>query len=324
MFLPRLSSAAAGRRVGGASSGGGLSSTTTSSPTPAGAGTGGGLVTAQQPQQQQQQASNPAQQTSGNGGVGSSGRQRPSVEASASKQHALPVPAVSVLRRIVILGARNSGKSSVAYRFAEARFENEYDPTIENTFRARIEVRGVSFVCDLLDTAGQDESSSFSRHATVGVHGYCMMFSLTSLQSFYAVQAVHDRITDLVGMFTVPIILVGTKSDDEENREVTRPLAEELARAWGCAYVECSAKSDIGVSEVFQTLLFEIERDSGLLSSNLRSSSWGGVAEQRFEPGAGSSGPYAVSGSGAPAAGSTTTSTSRGTPPAASAGCVMQ
>jgi Ras family protein len=174
---------------------------------------------------------------------------------------------VEVVRKIVMLGARNSGKSSVVHRFAQKRFGSSYDPTIESTIRTKTVVKDVTFLCDVIDTAGQDEYSTFSRQATVGVHGYCMVFSVTSLQSFQAIQKIYERITDLVGSYTVPIVLVGTKSDDETHREVPTAAGLSLAGSWGAAYVECSAKSDFGIREVFTTLLQEIERDSGLLAS---------------------------------------------------------
>lgn len=180
---------------------------------------------------------------------------------------------VEVVRKIVMLGARNSGKSSVVHRFAEKRFGAAYDPTIESTIRAKINLKGVTFICDLLDTAGQDEYSNFSRQATVGVHGYCMVFSVTSMQSFLAIQKIHDRITELVGSYTVPTVLVGTKSDDETRREVPTSAGDALAESWGTAYIECSAKSDFGIYDVFDTLLHEIERDSGLLASKSSESS---------------------------------------------------
>lgn len=173
---------------------------------------------------------------------------------------------IEVVRKVVMLGARNSGKSSVVHRFAERRFGAAYDPTIESTIRAKINIKGINFLCDVIDTAGQDEYSSFSRQATVGVHGYCMVFSVTSLQSFQAIQKIRDRIAELVGSYTVPIVLVGTKSDDETHREVSSAAGESLAEAWGAAYVECSAKSDFGIEDVFTSLLYEIERDSGLLA----------------------------------------------------------
>jgi Ras family protein len=192
--------------------------------------------------------------------------QRPSARSFDGGRSQISGTGVEVVRKVVMLGARNSGKSSVVHRFAERRFGAAYDPTIESTIRAKILIKGIAFMCDLLDTAGQDEYSSFSRQATVGVHGYCMVFSVTSMQSFQAIQKIHDRVTELVGLYTVPIVLVGTKSDDETRREVPTIAGEALADSWGASYVECSAKSDYGIEDVFLTLLYEIERDSGLLA----------------------------------------------------------
>ena len=172
-----------------------------------------------------------------------------------------------VVRKLVLLGARDSGKSSVALRFAEKRFGGTYDPTIETSLRAQICFSGITFTCELLDTAGQDEYSSFSRQSLLGVHGFCLFFSITSLQSFMALQKIHDRLSELVGFFSVPMVLVGAKCDDETRRQVSKAQGEALAEAWGCSYVECSAKSNYGIDEIFVTLLVEIDKDSGLLEA---------------------------------------------------------
>ena len=48
------------------------------------------------------------------------------------------------------------------------------------------------------------------------------------------------------------IVLVGTKVDDVENREVTREQAEEICRQYGCiAYFETSATTGENVDDAF-------------------------------------------------------------------------
>ena len=52
------------------------------------------------------------------------------------------------------------------------------------------------------------------------------------------------------------------------DREVSTAEGRQLAESWGVPFLECSSKRNYKVTEVFVTLLHEIERcnDSGLLN----------------------------------------------------------
>lgn len=56
----------------------------------------------------------------------------------------------------------------------------------------------------------------------------------------------------------VPILLVATKSDREEKREVTTREGQELASSLGLQFIETSAKLGTNVDEAFQVLLRSI------------------------------------------------------------------
>lgn len=51
--------------------------------------------------------------------------------------------------------------------------------------------------------------------------------------------------------------MVGNKSDvDVTHRQIEREEAEAIAKfEWRCGYVECSAKDNVGIVEVFKALL---------------------------------------------------------------------
>ncbi|KAI9905864.1 hypothetical protein PsorP6_014119 [Peronosclerospora sorghi] len=51
-------------------------------------------------------------------------------------------------------------------------------------------------------------------------------------------------------------------------REVTVEEGQMLASTWECPFVECSAKDNENINEVFTYLIKEIERDSGLLEES--------------------------------------------------------
>lgn len=66
----------------------------------------------------------------------------------------------------------------------------------------------------------------------------------------------------------VPRVLVGTKKDMKESRQVSAVDAQKLADSWGVPYIECSSKTGEKIADVFHLLLKEVESDDGLLVEN--------------------------------------------------------
>lgn len=172
-----------------------------------------------------------------------------------------------VHRKIAVLGLRAVGKSSLTNAFVIGMYSDNYDPTIENTHHKTIRFRKAHFATDIIDTAGMDEYSSISRNASVGVHGYALVFSLTSRSSFENVIKINEALLNALGDAPdVPRVLVGSKKDLSDEREVMYQQAQSLADSWHIPYLECSSKTGENVAEVFHTLLKEIEKDDGLLN----------------------------------------------------------
>ena len=184
--------------------------------------------------------------------------------------NSLPAPSSQpsvVSRKIALLGFRAVGKSSLSTHFVQGTFGERYDPTIENTYHKTIRFRRVHFATDIVDTAGMDEFSRLSRNASVGVHGYVMVFSLISRQSFDKIRMINESLLNLLGSPTdCPRILCGSMCDLTGQRQVNREEAEELAEEWGVPYIEFSSKTGENTREVFHQLLGEIEKEGDLLN----------------------------------------------------------
>jgi len=174
-----------------------------------------------------------------------------------------------VNRKIAVLGFRAVGKTSLTNAFVSGTFSDNYDPTIENTHHKTIRFRKVHFATDIIDTAGMDEYSSISRNASVGVHGYVLVFSTTSRSSFDNVIKINEALLNALGDAPdVPRVLVGSMKDLVDEREVVLQQAQSLADSWRIPYLECSSKTGENVPEVFHTLLKEVERDNALLNES--------------------------------------------------------
>ncbi|XP_072349890.1 GTP-binding protein Rheb-like isoform X4 [Scyliorhinus torazame] len=166
-------------------------------------------------------------------------------------------------RKIAVLGYRSVGKSSLTIQFVEGQFIDCYDPTIENTFNKTINFDGQDFYLQLVDTAGQDEYSIFSRSHTVDVHGYVLVYSVTSMKSFEVIKAIRSKLLDMVGKIQIPTVLVANKRDLSEQRVVQTEEGKKLADSWGAAFLESSAKQNDTTVEIFKMMIQEIEKADG-------------------------------------------------------------
>jgi small GTP-binding protein len=164
-------------------------------------------------------------------------------------------------RTIAVLGSPAVGKSSLTIQFVENHFVDSYYPTIENTFNKVIRYRGQEIAAEIIDTAGQAEHSIFNSAHAVGIHGYILVYSVTSKQSFEMVKIIREKILNYTGTESVPMVLVGNKTDLHMQRQLQPEDGKKLARQWNCAFVEASAKHNENTTRLFELMISEIEKN---------------------------------------------------------------
>lgn len=169
-------------------------------------------------------------------------------------------------RKIAVMGYRSVGKSSLCIQFVEGQFVDSYDPTIENTFVKSTRINSQKYELKLVDTAGQDEYSIFPSQYSIDVHGYVLVYSITSTKSFEIVKLIYEKLLDIIGKVHVPIVLVGNKTDLHMERNVSTEEGKKLAEEWKAIFLETSAKQNASVAEVFHGLLAEIEKTEGTMN----------------------------------------------------------
>ncbi|CAE1165016.1 RHEB [Acanthosepion pharaonis] len=171
-------------------------------------------------------------------------------------------------RRIAMMGYRSVGKTSLVLRFVTCKFDEGYDPTIENTYTKSVNVAGQVYQLQVIDTAGQDEYSVTPNDYYMNVDGYILVYSITSQRSLDIIKLIYNKISDMKGKIWVPIVLVGNKTDLEEDRAVTMEDGKKLADEWSIPFLEVSAKTDESVEEVFAQLIKAIQRRETVKDKN--------------------------------------------------------
>lgn len=163
-------------------------------------------------------------------------------------------------RKIAVVGSRSVGKSSMTVRFVEDHFVESYYPTIENQFSKTINYKNQDYAIEILDTAGQDEFSIMNEKHLVGIHGYLLVYSVTSRQSFELIEFIRDKILNSIGNDDLPMVLVGNKCDLSYQRQVDTKEGEELAKKFKCSFLETSVRNNHNVNLAFESLIDEIEK----------------------------------------------------------------
>ncbi|ORY02325.1 ras-2 [Basidiobolus meristosporus CBS 931.73] len=168
----------------------------------------------------------------------------------------------SKVRRIAVLGFRAVGKSSLTIQFVENHFVDSYYPTIENTFSKVLKYKGQEFTIEVIDTAGQDEYSILNSKHAIGIHGYILVYSITSRSSFEMIKIIRDKILNYTGTEWVPIVVVGNKSDLHMQRQISTDEGKELAAQWQCQCIEASAKHNENIGRIFDLMIAEVEKSN--------------------------------------------------------------
>uniref|UniRef100_A0A8C2NEV4 GTPase RhebL1 n=1 Tax=Capra hircus TaxID=9925 RepID=A0A8C2NEV4_CAPHI len=137
-----------------------------------------------------------------------------------------------------------TGKTSLAHQFVEGEFLEDYDPTVENTYSKIVTVGKDEFHLHLVDTAGQDEYSILPYSFIIGVHGYVLVYSVTSLHSFQVIESLYQKLHEGHGKTRLPVVLVGNKADLSPDREVQAVEGKKLAASWGATFMESSARNN--------------------------------------------------------------------------------
>ena len=60
---------------------------------------------------------------------------------------------------------------------------------------------------------GKDEYSILNSKHAIGIHGFVLVYSVTSRNSFDMIQIVYDKIVNFCGIKDIPCVIVGSKID---------------------------------------------------------------------------------------------------------------
>ncbi|XP_072889821.1 ras-related C3 botulinum toxin substrate 1-like isoform X2 [Hemitrygon akajei] len=166
--------------------------------------------------------------------------------------------------KCVVVGDGAVGKTCILITYTTNEFPEEYIPTVFDNYSTTVTVDGQAVNLGLWDTAGQEDYDRLRPLSYPQTDVFVICFSLVSPPSFINV---HPKWSSEIKHHcpNTPIILVGTKMDLRDDKEMIEKLKERnmapISREEGelkakeigaVKYVESSASKQEGLKTIFE------------------------------------------------------------------------
>ena len=160
--------------------------------------------------------------------------------------------------KVVLVGDSGVGKTNIMSKYLKNEFREDSKATVGVEFGAKqFTVEGHSIKAQIWDTAGQERYKAITSAYYKGAKGAFICYDITRKNTF---DSVNKWVSDLTATADkkITIILIGNKSDLEDQRQVTKEMGEEKAKDLQLAFLETSAKSGDNLEKGFQMMINEI------------------------------------------------------------------
>jgi len=171
--------------------------------------------------------------------------------------------------KVVLLGTSGVGKSSLLYRYVT----NGWDENIQTTLGAafmdkQIQYKGRTLKFQIWDTAGQEKyaplAQMYYRDADVAI----LVYDVTNKESFNNLKNWFIELSEK-GPKDVILAVVGNKADLRDDERVSIDDAKAFAHDCKALYARTSAKENIGVTEMFNSICEELIKRRHIIEDEL-------------------------------------------------------
>ncbi len=161
---------------------------------------------------------------------------------------------------IVTLGDGQVGKTSIILRYIENSFTLNYLSTIGIDSKIKkVKLKNNEEIkVKISDTAGQERFKSIASNYMKKANGILLVYDITNQKSFMDIDKWFSEINGEENI--KPIVLIGNKSDMNEEREVSTEDGQNLAKKYGenVHFYETSCKTGENVNEAIDDLVNQV------------------------------------------------------------------
>eukprot|EP01016_Furgasonia_blochmanni_P002966 TRINITY_DN11161_c0_g1_i2.p1 TRINITY_DN11161_c0_g1~~TRINITY_DN11161_c0_g1_i2.p1 ORF type:complete len:219 (+),score=7.31 TRINITY_DN11161_c0_g1_i2:135-791(+) len=169
--------------------------------------------------------------------------------------------------KVTLLGDAAVGKSSIANRYRTNTFQEHYDITIAGAYvSSNVALRnGTGVKLHIWDTGGEERFRGLASFYYKDAHACLLVYDVMSVQSFHNLDYWIKEVDTCKKNDNLLIYIVANKSDaPPEDKKVSSEMGKQLAESTKAIFMETSAKTGYGVSELFTTVAENLHRVFGV------------------------------------------------------------
>ena len=163
--------------------------------------------------------------------------------------------------KFLLVGDFGVGKSKSLLRYSDGIYNENRLYSIGSDFKTKMLMidrkRTLLQIWDIIDRVGE---RGYGYVSIRGVQGIILAYSITDRQSFESLPRWMEIIDDYKNE-KAKIILVGTKCDDENGRQVSTEEGKEFAEQMYANFCETSAKTNKNIEETFNYVVTKAARN---------------------------------------------------------------
>ncbi|KAI9297676.1 ras-domain-containing protein [Neoconidiobolus thromboides FSU 785] len=163
--------------------------------------------------------------------------------------------------KLLLIGNSGVGKSSILLRFIDDYFlpSDEISATIGVDFKVKdLNLDDKQYKLTIWDTAGQERFRTLTSSYYRGAQGVILVYDVTKKETFDNLEQWFIELETYCKNKEVVKMIIGNKVDKESNRAISLEQGEEYAKSKNSLFIECSAKTKLGVQQAVEELVRKI------------------------------------------------------------------
>ena len=160
--------------------------------------------------------------------------------------------------KVVLVGDSFVGKTNIMSKYLKNEFHEDSKATVGVEFGSRqFNIEGHVVKAQIWDTAGQERYKAITSAYYKGAKGAFIVYDITRKESFDNVSKWAEQLKSTADK-NLTIIIVGNKTDLEDQRQVTSEEGQNKANSLESAFIETSAASGSNLDKAFEMMINEV------------------------------------------------------------------